>query len=124
MRKHTVRSAILAALALAIAAGLEIQSRPAGAQGTSNIGLLPGVGYATTGSLGGGLLAAGACSSTTIAVNGAAVGMVVQATPNDDPGAGYYTEQFVSSANNVTVRVCVPVLGTPAATTYNVRLYP
>jgi len=76
----------------------------------------------TTGSLGGSALTAGNCSSTTVSVSGATTAMTAVASPSSDPGAGFYWLAFVSASNSVTVRICAAVAGTPAASTYNVRV--
>lgn len=77
---------------------------------------------ATTGNIGGGLLAAGGCTSGTVSVTGATVGMVTAATPTTYPGDGVQYQSHISSANTVTVKVCVILLGTPTNTTYNVAV--
>lgn len=76
----------------------------------------------TTGSIGGGLLAAGGCTSGTVSITGAASGMATIATPNTYPGDGTFFESYVSSSNTVTVKVCAVILATPNASTYNVRV--
>lgn len=79
----------------------------------------------TTGSLGGSLLSAGACSTTTLAVNGATNAMIVNVTPVADPGGQFFWKGYVSSANTVTAAICNGgSIGTPVATTYNVRVSP
>jgi len=77
---------------------------------------------ATSGSLGGRALTAGSCSSATVPIPGATSDMVTTASPSSDPGSGFYWLAFVSSPNTVIVRICAAVAGTPAATTYNVRV--
>jgi hypothetical protein len=76
-----------------------------------------------SGSLGGGALAAGACS--TIGVNtfsGLTFSMDVTATPGSPyPGDGFWWEAYVTSGTNINVKICAAVAGTPTATTYNVR---
>ena len=80
----------------------------------------------TTGSIGGGALLAGACTSGTATVSGATTSMAATATPLGavDPTngnvLGVSIVAHVTSANTVTVRLCVPIAGTPAATTYRV----
>lgn len=76
----------------------------------------------TTGSIGGGALLAGACTSGTVAVTGATTAMGVNATPVAYPGDGTDWKGYVSSAGTVTVKVCGLVAVTPTATTYNVRV--
>lgn len=75
-------------------------------------------------SLGGGALIAGACDSNSASLTGATAGMAVVATPNTYPGDGFYWYGYVSSANNVTVKICSVVGGTPTASTYEVRVLP
>lgn len=76
----------------------------------------------TSGSIGGGLLAIGGCTSGTAAVSGASTAMTVVATPVSYPGDGVYWHGYVSSSNVVTVKVCAVVALTPASTAYNVRV--
>ena len=42
--------------------------------------------------------------------------------PTNNNVLGATWEGFVSSPNTVTVKVCAPVAGTPAAAAYNVRV--
>lgn len=77
-----------------------------------------------TGSIGGGLLSAGACASGTASVTGAVVGQVATANPNTYPGDGAEWEAYVSGSSTVTVKVCAIVALTPTASTYNVRVIP
>lgn len=77
----------------------------------------------TSGSLGGGALAAGACASTTLTVTGATTSMVATLSPNTYPGDSAYWKARVSAANTVTLYVCEAVAGTPTASTYNVRVH-
>jgi hypothetical protein len=77
---------------------------------------------ATTGSIGGGALTAGACTSGTVAVSGATTSMAVTATPATYPGDGIFWNGYVSSAGTVTVKVCAAAAGTPTASAYNVRV--
>lgn len=84
----------------------------------------------TSGSIGGSLLAAGACASGTVSITGATTSMAAVASPagGADPSnggiLGVAIDARVSSSNIVTVSVCSPVAGTPAAATYNVRVIP
>lgn len=93
----------------------------------NGVALLP-VLSGTTGSIGGGLLAAGACASGTVSITGATTGMVAVASPAGgvDPSnggvLGVAIDARVSSSNTVTVSVCSPVAGTPTAANYNVRV--
>lgn len=77
---------------------------------------------ATTGSLGGGALAAGGCSSATASVANSTTSMALVVTPATYPGDGFWWEGYVSAAGTVTVKVCAAVAGTPTATAYNVRV--
>lgn len=76
----------------------------------------------TTGSIGGALLAAGACSSGTVAVTNSTTAMAVSVTPVTYPGDGNYWMGYVSTNGTVTVKICAAVAGTPGASTYNVRV--
>lgn len=76
----------------------------------------------TTGSIGGALLAAGACASGTVSITGAATSMVAVTDPNTYPGDGNVWSAQVTSANTVTVRVCAIIAATPTSSTYNVRV--
>lgn len=75
-----------------------------------------------TGSIGGGLLTAGSCTSGTAAVSGATTSMVAMASPVTYPGDGTSWFAYVSAGNTVTVKVCAMVALTPGASTYNVRV--
>lgn len=86
--------------------------------GTTPCGTLTG----TTGSIGGGALLAGACTSGTVAVTNAATNMAVQVSPNTYPGDGIYETAYVSPAGTVIVKVCAAIAATPTAGTYNVRV--
>jgi hypothetical protein len=77
---------------------------------------------ATTGGIGGGALAAGACTSATVAVTSATTAMAVSTSPVTYPGDGNVWMGYVSAAGTVTVKVCSIAGGTPAATAYNVRV--
>lgn len=83
-----------------------------------------GVARVTSSSIGGSPLAAGACSSTTATINGAAATMTAYASPTTYPGDDDYWKAYVSSSNTVTVKVCAVTGSTPTASTYNVRLEP
>lgn len=78
----------------------------------------------TTGSIGGSLLAAGACSTGTVSITGVTTSMVVDASPaaGTYPGAGNYWQAYVLTNGTVTVAICAASAGTPVATTYNVRV--
>ena len=76
----------------------------------------------TSASIGGGALAAGACSSAAVTVTGATASMAAIATPATYPGAGFDWAGYVSAAGVVTVQICAIVAGTPTASVYNVRV--
>lgn len=76
----------------------------------------------TTGSIGGGALAAGACTSGTVSITGATTSMVAVASPNTYPGDGAVWDAQVTAAGTGTVKVCAIVALTPTASTYNVRV--
>lgn len=79
----------------------------------------------TTASVGGAALTAGQCaSSKPLIVAGASLGMVAVVSPANDPGDGFTWQARVSGPNRVTVKVCAIIAGTPAASTYNVRVIP
>lgn len=82
----------------------------------------PSAWAATTGSIGGGALLAGACASGTVAVTNSTTAMVVTASPVTYPGDGAYWMAYVSTAGTVTVKVCAAVALTPTASAYNVRV--
>lgn len=87
-------------------------------KGTAVLGNLTG----TTGSIGGSSLAAGACTSGTVAVTNSTTAMAVVATPVTYPGDGIVWHGYVSAAGTVTVKVCAITALTPTASTYNVRV--
>lgn len=77
----------------------------------------------TTSSLGGSSLAAGACSTTTVAISGATNGMAVSVTPVTFPGPSFYWRGYVTAPGVVTVGVCnSDGNNTPTASIYNVRV--
>lgn len=80
--------------------------------------------FVGTATVGGGLLAAGGCSSVDVTITGAAVGMAVNATPTNDPGVGSIWRAWVQSANTVRLQVCEIILGTPGSVTYQIRVIP
>lgn len=86
----------------------------------ANVSVKPLTG--TTGSIGGGALVAGACTSGTVAVANSTTSMAVVTTPVTYPGDGAEWEGYVSTAGTVTVKVCAIVALTPTASTYNVRV--
>lgn len=75
-----------------------------------------------TGSIGGGLLTTGSCTSGTTTIQGATVGNVAIANPDTYPGDGTIWLAYVSSANIVTVKECAIVSVTPSASVYHVRV--
>ena len=77
---------------------------------------------ATTGSIGGGALLAGACASGTVAVPSSTTGMIVGVSPNTYPGDGIIWYAYVSANGTVTVKVCAILALTPVASSYNVRV--
>jgi hypothetical protein len=78
----------------------------------------------TTASIGGSSLAAGRCTSGSAMINGASPNMAVVTSPTGSPGDGFIWQAFVSQVNTVTVKVCALAAGTPAPTTYDVRVFP
>lgn len=81
--------------------------------------------YATTGSIGGALLAVGACSTGTATIAGGVAGHTVTVSPSTgvDPGGGFVYRGVVTNSTTVTVQICAAVLGTPTAVTYNIATY-
>jgi hypothetical protein len=71
-------------------------------------------------SMGGSALLAGARTTTTVNVPGAAVGMQVMITPQGDVGAGVIYGAFVSSPNTVTAWAGAIVALTPSSMNYNI----
>lgn len=76
----------------------------------------------TTGSIGGGALGAGACTSGTVAVTSSTTAMSVVATPVTYPGDGIVWNGYVSAAGTVTVKVCAITALTPVSSIYNIRV--
>lgn len=76
----------------------------------------------TTGSIGGGALTVGTCTSGTVAVANSTTAMAVAASPVSYPGDGIYWVGYVSAAGTVTVKVCATASITPTASAYNVRV--
>lgn len=76
----------------------------------------------TTGSIGGGALTVGTCTSGTASVTSSTTAMAVSASPVTYPGDGIYWVAYVSAAGTVTVKVCATASITPTASTYNVRV--
>lgn len=75
-----------------------------------------------TGSIGGSFLAVGTCSTGTATVTGAFNGNVVVATSLAAPIDGMYINSYVSNPDEVTVKACAVVAGTPTASLYVVRV--
>ena len=78
----------------------------------------------TSASLGGSAMTAGQTISITVAIAGAAVGMVAVTSPETYPGDGFVWDAYVSAPNTVTVRLTAVLAGTPVASLYDVRLLP
>lgn len=78
----------------------------------------------TTGTITPGLLAAGACGSGTATVTGVTTAMGIVATPVTYPGDGNFWLAYRTNTDEVTVKVCAAVAGTPTATAFNVRVLP
>lgn len=78
----------------------------------------------TTSAIGGGSVAAGACTSGTVSIPNATTGMAVSADPVTYPGDGFTWPAYVSADGTVTVKVCNYTAGalTPSASIYNVRV--
>ena len=79
---------------------------------------------ASTASIGGSVLLAGACSTGTTNVTGATTSMVAVASPVTAQPNGVQWQAYVSSAGVVTVNVCAIVGLTPTSSVYNVRVIP
>lgn len=77
---------------------------------------------ATSASLGGSALLAGACTTGTVTVTGAATGMFANLNATTWPGDGTSIFAYVSAANTVTIKICADVALTPGASTYIVRV--
>lgn len=77
---------------------------------------------ATTAAIGGSALTAGQVATGTVSVPGARAGNPVQVGPNTYPGDGFVWSGYVSANDTVTVRVTCIAAGTPASSTYNVKV--
>ena len=77
---------------------------------------------AVTGSIGGSALTAGQCAGGTVSVANSTTSMTVSVSPNTYPGDGFIPWGYVSANGTVTVKVCAQASGTPASSTYNVRV--
>ena len=91
------------------------------AQGPSYIQSMAAM-TATTASIGGGALLAGACPNGTVTVSSSLTGNAVIVSPNTYPGDGVIWYGYVSSNGTVTVKVCAILALTPTASTYNVKV--
>lgn len=96
--------------------------------GTTNItlptsGTLPTVLSATSASIGGGALLAGACATTATTVAGVTAAMVAVVNPTTYPGDGATWYGYVSNTNEVTVKICAIIALTPSATTYKIKAF-
>ena len=78
----------------------------------------------TTANIGGAALTSGQCASGAASISGATTSMAAVVSPAGGvgPGAGFTWQGYVSAPGTVTVQVCAVTSGTPAATTYNVRV--
>lgn len=88
----------------------------------NGVAVPPAILSGTTGSIGGGALLAGQCSSGTVTITGATTSMVALADPQTYPGDGTIWDGQVTSANTVTVKVCAIIALSPGASLYNVRV--
>jgi hypothetical protein len=79
----------------------------------------------TTGSIGGGLLTVGLTATGTVAVSGAAVGDPVIASPSDGSLVSSLVAltATVTATDVVTVQLAAVATVTPAAKTYNVKVF-
>lgn len=77
---------------------------------------------ASTISFGNAALLAGQCTSTVTSVPGATTAMSVVSSPQTYPGDGAEWESYISSAGNVTTKVCALVGLTPTASVYSIRV--
>jgi hypothetical protein len=84
---------------------------------------LPALATVTSGSIGGSLLATGACATGTVTITGATNYNSFEVRPNASQWAafGWRYSAYVTAANTVTVAVCSGP-GTPNAGTYTVTM--
>lgn len=94
-----------------------------GSTNITNNGVVPYMQQATTGSIGGSALTAGACATGTAALGIAATGHPAFAAASDGTVQGNYAVQATTSGTTVTVSVCAITAGTPTAKTYNVTVF-
>ncbi len=113
---------VTALLILAIFAIAQVPSVNSGSAVYPGSGTISTVSSGTTGTIGGSLLVAGACTSGTVAVINSTTAMAVSASPVTYPGDGAYWLAYVSTNGTVTVKVCAAVMTTPTASNYNVRV--
>jgi hypothetical protein len=104
---------------------------PGPASNTVVVGLLSSVAAvpqmrlsATSAPIGGKPLKPGSCASAIVSVLGASTGAVVDASPMTFPGNSFFWNAYVSTKGKVTVNVCPAQAGggTPAVSTYNVKV--
>jgi len=76
--------------------------------------------------IGGSPLAAGACSSGTIAVAGASStnGKITINSGGGDPGPAIYYKAYVSVPGTIKIDVCAAIAATPTAVVYNIGYTP
>jgi hypothetical protein len=101
-----ILSGICIGLILGWVAAASAQINLSGGQG------LPAL-TATTASIGGSILIAGACTTGTVAVPGATTSMVALVDPQTYPGDGTIWDGQVTSAGTVTVKICAIIGITP-----------
>ncbi len=76
----------------------------------------------TSASLGGSAMTAGQTITVAVTIAGATVGMVAMTSPEVYPGDSFVWDAYVSAANTVTVRLTAVLVGTPAASVFDVRV--
>jgi Cys-tRNA synthase (O-phospho-L-seryl-tRNA:Cys-tRNA synthase) len=77
---------------------------------------------ATSGAMGGSLLALGGCNTTDVTVTGATTSMAATASPVGALASGIQWQAAVISSNTVRVYECALLSITPASTTFNIRV--
>lgn len=104
--------------------GVNGPTGPTGSTGLTGVTGDPGPASlsGTSSSIGGSLLVAGTCASTTATITGATTSMVAIANPTTYPGDGTIWRAYVSNTDTVTIKVCALVLATPTASTYRIRV--
>jgi hypothetical protein len=76
--------------------------------------------------MGGAILGVGQCVSNTVTMNGVRMNSpfsTVTVTPSTYPGNGFWWNGIVTADNTVTVNLCSAVSGTPAISTYKIRVF-